>query len=309
MVRTNKFKRFEDISLDKLIVGQSNIRTENVEESIDDLAEHIYVNGLLEAIVVFEIDDLSPGHDLYEARKEFKGKYEILAGQRRYNAFIKLNKSHTGEGFDKIPCHVRLPPENTQEAKAISIGENLTQLPMTLADAIDACDYLYKKYNDERIIAKKHGISITLVKKYVKFARLPKLLQDNLGAFDKNPKTAMNIALEAVDALDYTKDGDVPEDKVYEFAKMLGKKRSKSNEEYKKLKQAGEQNPKKSLEEIEKESIKIRNPKKYDVLLEAEHADSLEEAAKQSGSSPEDEAHDIIVDGLKSRIAKKSKPD
>jgi ParB/RepB/Spo0J family partition protein len=309
LARTNKFKRFEEISLDKLIVGSSNIRTENVEESIDDLAEHIYVNGLLEVIVVFEINDLTPEHDLYEARKEFKGKYEILAGQRRYNAFVKLNKSYPGEGFDKIPCHVRVPPENTQEAKAISIGENLTQLPMTLADAIDACDFLYKKYNDERIIAKKHGISVALVKKYVKFARLPKLLQDNLAAFHKSPKTAMNIALEAVDALDYTKDGDVPEDKVYEFAKMLGKKREKSVEEYKKLKQAGELNPKKSLDDIEKESNKIRNPRRYNVLLEAEHADSLEGAAKQSGSTPEDEAHDIIVDGLKTRIAKKSIPD
>lgn len=309
MARQNKFLKFDDIPLDKLIVGPGNVRTENVEESLDDLAQHIYVNGLLEAIVVFNVDDLDSNHELFEARKDHKGKFEILAGQRRLNAFLKLDKEHSGEGFDKIPCHIRIPPENDEEAKAISIGENLTQLPMTLADAIDAVDYLYKKYNDEKIIARKHGISVNLVKKYVKFARLPKLLQDNLGAFHKSPKTAMNLALEAVDALDYTKDGEVPEKKVYEFAKMLGEKRKKSLEEYTKLKQAGEKNPKKSLEEIEKESYKIRNPKKYGVVLEPEVSDDLEESASISGNSPEEEAHDIIVDGLKTRLAKDTKTD
>ena len=32
----------------------------------------------------------------------------------------------------------------------------------------------------------------------------------------------MNIALDAVDALDFTKDGDQPVEKVYEFAKEIG---------------------------------------------------------------------------------------
>ena len=36
----------------------------------------------------------------------------------------------------------------------------------------------------------------------------------------------MNIAIEAIDALDYTKDGDTPVEKVFEFAKMLGEKRN-----------------------------------------------------------------------------------
>ena len=155
MVRGNKFLRFEDIELKKLYVGKSNFRTENVNEGIDELADHVYVNGLLETIVVYAIDDLTEDNELLRdsvVRKEKygKGQFEILAGQRRFAAFKNLDKKYPGEGFEKIPCHIRQPPDDELDAKAISIGENLTQLPVTLADAIDACDVLFKKYGDEK---------------------------------------------------------------------------------------------------------------------------------------------------------------
>jgi len=168
--RSNKFVKFDDVPLAQLFLGKSNVRTENIEEGLDDLAEHIYANGLLETIVVFDIRDLKEDHPLYESRKDFlkkKKTHEVLAGQRRFNAFLKLMTDFPKEGWDTIPCHVRVPPDDEDDAKAISVGENLTQLPMTLADSIDACDALYKKYNDEKTISRKYGISVRLVKKYV----------------------------------------------------------------------------------------------------------------------------------------------
>ena len=61
-----------------------------------DLIEHIGRNGLLEPIVVC------------------KGgtKYDILAGHRRYCAYVVLNKNHPGEGWDKIPAIVRDCPDD-----------------------------------------------------------------------------------------------------------------------------------------------------------------------------------------------------
>ena len=56
MPRSNKFIKFDDIPLAQLFLGKSNVRTENIEEGLDDLAEHIYANGLLETIVVFDIE-------------------------------------------------------------------------------------------------------------------------------------------------------------------------------------------------------------------------------------------------------------
>jgi len=220
----------------------SNVRTENVidEEELQILVDHIGMHGLLEPIVVFDVNDLEEAHPLYVSRKDHKNKFEILAGQRRYNAFKKLNDENPSKGWDKIPCHVREPPDDEVDAKAISLGEGLTQLPYTLADTMDACNMLFNVYNDVRIVAKKTGVSTILVKKYVKFARLPKLIQDHLDSVHKNPKTAVNLAVEAADALSYTVDGEVPEQKVYDLAKKLGEKKKKSQDDYKKMKQAAD---------------------------------------------------------------------
>ena len=118
------------------------------------------------------------------------------------------------------------------------------------------------------IITRKFGIPKNVIRKYVKFARLPKLLQDNLSTFHKNPKAAMNVALDAVDALDYEPAGKVKVKKVFDLAKKLGKAKSKSRNDYKTLKRAAEKNPNKSLKEIEKIAGKIRPPIKYKILFE-----------------------------------------
>ena len=55
------------------------------------LAENIAQNGLLKPITVQKIQDK---------------KYTILAGLRRYYAYVELNKKHPGEGWDKIPAIV-----------------------------------------------------------------------------------------------------------------------------------------------------------------------------------------------------------
>ena len=300
---TNKFKKFDNIELDKLYVGSSNVRVENAtdEEELGFLAEHIGKHGLLEPIVVFEVNDLGVKHPLYDTRIKNKNQFEILAGQRRWSAFKKLRKENPGKGWDKIPCNVREPPEDEVDAKAISLGEGLTQLPYTMRDIIDACDSLFKKYGDPVIVAKMTGISKTFVNRYVKFARLPKFIQDNLGVIHKSPKTAVNIAVEAADALAWSPDSGVPEKKVYELAKKLGEKKKKSQEEYKKLKQAAEENPKQSLEKIEEESLKITPPRKYSIILDAKTAARLDMAAEENGHDPGEEAAELIESGLNRR--------
>ena len=200
---SNKFKKFDYINLGDLYIGPSNVRVENVDDegAIADLAEHIGKHGLLEPIVVFDNTDLDENHELYESRKEYKEQFEILAGQRRWIAFKKLKDEKPENGWEKIPCHIREAPEDDSDAKAISLGEGLTQLPFTLADTQNACNDLFEIHNDAKIVSKKTGISIKLVERYVKFKRLDKLVQDNLISIFKNPKTAPLIAVEASDAL------------------------------------------------------------------------------------------------------------
>ena len=63
------------------------------DSGVGVLAENIAQNGLLEPITVYQ----NPA----------TGKYVILAGLRRYYAYVELNKKHPGEGWDKIPAIVR----------------------------------------------------------------------------------------------------------------------------------------------------------------------------------------------------------
>ena len=302
---SNKFKKFDYIKLGDLYIGPSNVRVENVddEDAIADLAEHIGKHGLLEPIVVFDNTDLDENHELYESRKEYKEQFEILAGQRRWIAFKKLKDENPGKGWEKIPCHIREAPENDADAKAISLGEGLTQLPFTLADTQNACNDLFEIHNDAKIVSKKTGISIKLVERYVKFKRLDKLVQDNLISIFKNPKTATLIAVEASDALSGG-DGEPEPEKILALAKKLGEKKKKSQEEYKKMKQAAEENPNESVDKIEEEGEKIENPRKYSIVLMAKTANVLDKAANEHGRDSEDEAVEIIEVGLGVRQAK-----
>ena len=81
----------EEIPLTELVIGSSNVGHQNLDQNIDGLATNIKTYGLLEPIIVF---------------KNKSEKYEILVGQRRYNALLKLDKEYPGEGFDKIPCRI-----------------------------------------------------------------------------------------------------------------------------------------------------------------------------------------------------------
>ena len=200
------------------------------------------------------------------------------------------------EGWDTIPCHIRVPPDDEDDAKAISVGENLTQLPMTLADSIDACDALFKKYLDEKIIARKYGISIRLVKKYVKFARLPKLLQDIVPELHKNAKSGLNIALDAADSIDWDRDDKKSVEKVVDFAKRIAKKKKISPSEGKKIVKAAKENPTKSPADIEKIGEGLREPQKFSPILEPEQADRLKESAEKNGNTADEEAADIIIE-------------
>jgi len=269
----------KEIPLSEIVTGKTNVRVHNIDKDIEELAEHIKVNGLLEPIVVYQ---------------NSTGKYEILAGQRRFTAVKSL-------GWDKIWCNVRDPPEDEADAKAISIGENLTQLPMTLEDSIDACTYLFEKYGDEAIVAKKHGISKSLVKKYVRFARLPDFLKEacRTGDLGKDPKKSMNIALKAVDSLNWERNGDVEDEKVLKFAKLLA---AKTATEATDLSEEAQQDNTRSVEEIAQAATKQKKKKQYRVTLEEKHDGKLNSYADTEGLDPNDAATTLVVESLDNKI-------
>ena len=75
----------------KIPVG--DIDADDGTDNLKELIENIKSLGLLQPITVYQKSDTK--------------RYTLLAGQRRYSAFVELNKRYPGEGWDKIPADVR----------------------------------------------------------------------------------------------------------------------------------------------------------------------------------------------------------
>ena len=93
--------RFAELSIDQLVPDPSQPRRHMAEEPLNELALSIKEQGIINPIVVRELDS---------------GKYEIIAGERRYQA-AKI------AGLDKVPTIVR-DVDNFQ-ALALALIENI----------------------------------------------------------------------------------------------------------------------------------------------------------------------------------------
>ncbi|MCH4009335.1 ParB/RepB/Spo0J family partition protein [Companilactobacillus sp.] len=89
------------VSLDKIIPNRYQPRTEFDKESIDELSQTISEHGLLQPMVVRSYED---------------GKYEIIAGERRFRALKKLN-------WHKVPVIVK--ELDDEETASMALIENV----------------------------------------------------------------------------------------------------------------------------------------------------------------------------------------
>lgn len=270
-------ERFDYISLDKIKVQKNNVRTRDIDQGIEDLAENIRANGLIQPIAAYESSN---------------GQYVILTGQRRLNAYNFLNKKYPKEGYDKIQCKVIDEPKSDEKKKALSLAENITQNPMTNLDLVKAVTDLYNIYGDYEMVQQEFGLTKYMVDKYVRLSRLPPAIKDAVqkGAIHSNPKTAEGMALRAVDALNYTPNGSRSEEDVLDLAKeMAGNANSKDLEEA--AKRGG------SLGDI-KDRAKKKRKEHLKIDLATETAAKLHKLADSNGESRELRATQYVVDGV-----------
>jgi ParB/RepB/Spo0J family partition protein len=199
------------ISLDSILVQKFNVRTKEIDKGLEELAVSIKSFGLLQPITVY-----------FDSEKD---KHVILAGQRRLNAHHLLNEKYPDTGYDKIKCILIDEPESNEKKMALSLAENITQVQMTNTDLVKAVTDLYNTYRDYDMIQEEFGLTEYMVNKYVHLARLPERLKDavNEGEISPNIKTSENSALRAVDALKWTKGGEIDVDDVLELAKEYAK--------------------------------------------------------------------------------------
>ena len=270
---------FELVPLESIRVQKHNVRLHNIDQGLEDLAENIRANGLLQPIAAY--------YDSEESR------YVILTGQRRLNAYHRLNERYPGGRFGKILCRVIPKPDTSEEMTSMSLAENITQLPMTDQDLVKAVTDLYNVYGDYEMVQEKFGITRNMVDKYVRLARLPDRLKTAIqdGEIHSSPRKAENVAIEAVRATGYTKNGPISEDHVLDLAKEMARQEISTRDLAAEARRGG------SIQEI-KERATTRVKKRFSIELDRDIADKLKKISESSGDTESNRATQYVIDGV-----------
>lgn len=283
-------KKLDYIPLKKLGVPPENLRLHNTDLELDDLEINIRANGQAQPILVYPLSDGS-------------GNYEVLEGQRRLNAFDRLNQKYPKEGWNEIEVVIRSEPEDSNKKMAISLGANITQLPMTLDDIQKGVISLWQTLSNMKLVAEQYGISEKTAKKYVKGARLNERLHNatTSGEVCADPEDALDHLMEAVDLLNWTIGGNVPEDKVIKTAKTFASKtRSETGDIIEEIKKDPSQDIDDIVDKIKDKPTKQKTRK---IILPPESDEDLITYAKQNTQKPEVAAAEILVDRLKHLVS------
>lgn len=148
-----KLQVVKEIGLEVIDEPRGRIRLDIDSEKVKELADNIAQIGLLQPIVVREVD----------------GRFEVIAGHRRLLAFRQLGKA-------KIPCIVRVV--NDTECALARASENLRRVDLSPIE--EAATYADLRDNhglsvDE--IAKEMGPSAGVVKRRLDLLKMPPNLQ------------------------------------------------------------------------------------------------------------------------------------
>jgi ParB family chromosome partitioning protein len=185
--------RVEELAIDCLTIHKSQVRTRGVRRDLDELVNNLRIHGQLEPIVV------SPTKE--------PGRYEIIAGQRRWLAAKEL-------GWTSIRAVVFDEEIGEPTARAISISENLVRHAVEQNDMIDACTELYRRYGSIRAVVEEVGLPYYKVRAYVKFDRLRPYLKECVVNGEIDVRTALRIE-------DHAGESCLDDDRVTEMVRAV----------------------------------------------------------------------------------------
>lgn len=131
------------ISVDDIVVGRNiqNIRTYMTEASIDELAQSIYEDGLLQPIVVMDCDDPNTGDDIIE----------LVAGYRRLVAIKKIladiDDGWTCDTVGDAPGLIKAT-QFTGTLEAAELLNGVENIEREEVDDVDIAAWLYRMVED-----------------------------------------------------------------------------------------------------------------------------------------------------------------
>ena len=148
----------ESISVNKIIAGIYQPRKTFNHDEIDELANSIKENGLIQPIILRKADD--------------ENHYEIIAGERRFRA-AKI------AGFTRIPSIVK--KLNNHEALELAIIENVQRSDLSLIEEAAGYKQLIEEFSyTQDQISKRIGKSRSHVTNLLRLLTLPQIVRELL---------------------------------------------------------------------------------------------------------------------------------
>ncbi len=260
-----------DIDLDDIVIGKSQVRVREVGKGIDELAESIRRVGLLEPVTVCQAEE--------------EGKYELVAGQRRFLA-------HQYIGAKTIKAAILDGDVDEIDAKVISLTENLVRRDLPNLDAIDACTALYKKYGSMKAVAEETGLPYDRVREYVKFDRLCAQLKEMVESGEVDLRTA----LRAQDASEYS---ESPSDE--DAVKLAREMSQMSGEQQKRLVGIRADDPRADTDDAIEKAKAAPELVRFRMNMLRDSYQSLVAYANSEETNEDDAAVSLIEEGLKDK--------
>ncbi len=148
-------KELKNINIEDIVPNLSQPRTHFDIEAIDELAKSIQENGLIQPLVVRPIED---------------GKYEIVAGERRFRACTKAMMT-------SIPCIIE--EYDDQHLAQAALIENIQREDLTPIEEAKSYKYLMETHNmTQQEIADQVGKKQSTIANKLRLLNLPVQIQD-----------------------------------------------------------------------------------------------------------------------------------
>lgn len=148
----------QTIALNRLVPSKANVRKTGASEGIAELAQSIAAHGLRQNLNV---------------RETGTGRFEVVAGGRRFRALKALVKEGLLAKDADIPCKVMAEGEDAAE---ISLVENTLRVAMHPDDQFEAFHQLVEAGKGIEEVAARFGVTPAVVERRLKLAKVsPKL--------------------------------------------------------------------------------------------------------------------------------------
>jgi ParB family chromosome partitioning protein len=166
-----------EVPLNKLVLWEGNVRKTGIEAGLDELASSISAHGLLNPLTI---------------RKAPKGRFAVIAGQRRYLALKKLAQAGSISKTANVSCHMQAEEADPSE---LSLAENVVRVAMHPADQFEAWRDLIDKGHGVPEIAARFGVPDTTVRKRLALARVSPRIFDlyRAGTLDLETLQAFTV--------------------------------------------------------------------------------------------------------------------